>query len=358
MNHEGQAFSRIGSRDSLRVKDEYLERVLAGRETLLFDGAMGTMLQRAGLAAGDLPEMICLENPEDITAIHRAYVQAGSQVVTTNTFGANARKLAGSATVAEVFDAAVTCARQSGARYVAADVGPTGALLFPMGELSFSEAYELFAEQARAIEQTDADLVIIETMADVLEMVAAVLAVMDNCTLPVFATMTFTAGGRTFLGTAPADAALVLAALGVDALGVNCSAGPADLQPVVKDMIEAAPCPVIVQANAGLPEVVDGETRYTLSPKDYVRDVAPMVEAGASIVGGCCGTDPSFIGEVAALLDGRAVEKRAVDCAALLERAREVADGGGRDADILAEVLGATDREGLRQALVDEYDDE
>ena len=345
-------------REGLRVKDDDLARVMAGEKTLLFDGAMGTMLQNNGLAAGELPELLCLQQPDAITSIHRAYGEAGSEVVTTNTFGANARKLGGAAEVADVFDAAVACARAAGARYVAADVGPTGALIFPMGDLSFSEAYDLFAEQARAIEKTDADLVIIETMADVLEMTAAVLAIMDECTLPVFATMTFTASGRTFLGTTPGDAALVLAALGVDALGVNCSAGPEDLQPVVSAMVEVAPCPVIVQANAGLPEVVDGETRYSLTPEEYVRDVAPMIDAGASIVGGCCGTNPDYIREVAHLLDGHAPSPRAIDCARILEQAREVADAGSRDADILAEVLDAADRAALRQALADEYDED
>lgn len=335
-----------------------LEEALAGESFLLFDGAMGTMLQRNGLAAGELPEMLCLTDPAGITAIHKAYVDAGSQVVTTNTFGANSRMLAGSATVDEVFAAAVKCARESGAQYVAADMGPLGELLFPMGDLSFSEAYDLFAEQARAIAKTDADLVIIETMADVVEMAAAVLAVKDECSLPVFATMTFTASGRTFLGTAPREAALALVTLGVDALGVNCSAGPADLQPVVAAILEAASCPVIVQANAGLPEVVDGETVYTLAPADYAQAVLPMVEAGATVVGGCCGTDPSYIAEVAALLDGRDVAARAITREQALESARAAADEGGRDGEVIEMILDAEgDRSAIKEALADEYDE-
>lgn len=335
-----------------------LENAIAGESFLVFDGAMGTMLQCRGLAAGEQPEKLCFSDPEGITAVHRAYVEAGSQVVTTNTFGANARKLEGVASVEEAFAAAVACARKSGAQYVAADIGPLGDLLFPMGDLSFSEAYELFAEQARAIAKTDADLVIIETMADVLEMAAAVLAVKDECSLPVFATMTFTASGRTFLGTAPREATLALAALGVDALGVNCSAGPADLQSVVAEILEVAPCPVIVQANAGLPEVMDGETVYTLTPEEYAQAVLPMVEAGAAVIGGCCGTSPSYISAVAALLEGREAAARPVSREEALELARKAADEGGRDAEIIEMILDAQgDRAALREAFAEEYDE-
>lgn len=342
----------------MRISDDYLARVLAGEEHLLFDGGLGTMLQRGGLVApGELPELLCLADPQAVTAIHRAYVEAGSQVVTTNTFGANRLKLGDEASVDDVFAAAVGCVRDAGARYVAADIGPTGELMSPMGDLEFSEAYDLFAEQARAAEKAGADIVIIETMADVLEMTAAVLAVKDACDLPVFATMTFTASGRTFMGTAPADAALVLAALGVDALGVNCSAGPADLQPVVADMLEVAPCPVIVQANAGLPEVVDGETVYTLPPAEYAAAVLPMIEAGATVIGGCCGTDPDYIREVAKLVEGRAPAAHPVSRERMLELAAAAADEGGRDAEILEFVLDAPDNAALRQALIDEYDD-
>ena len=334
-----------------------LENALAGEGFLLFDGAMGTMLQKRGLLAGELPELLCLTDPAGITNIHRAYAEAGSQVVTTNTFGANARKLGGAATVDEAFAAAVRCARDSGAPYVAADIGPTGELLFPMGELGFDEAFDLFADQARGAELAGADLVIIETMADVLEMVAAVLAVKEACALPVFATMTFTAQGRTFLGTTPADAALVLATIGVDALGVNCSAGPADLQPVVSQMLEVAPCPVIVQANAGLPEVVDGQTTYALPPDEYAAAVLPMIEAGATVIGGCCGTSPDYIRAVAGLLDGKAPSRLPVDRERILELAREAAENGGRDAEILAMAVNADSLADLKEALIEEFGD-
>ena len=183
----------------MRIADDYLKDVLAGKATLLFDGAMGTMIQQAGLSA-DVLDRLCVTNPEAITAIHRAYVEAGSQAITTNTFSCNSRKMNSVEEVEQVYAAAVACARNAGARYVAGDIGPLGYLLDPLGDMKYEEAYELFAEQARAIEKTDADFVIIETMADAKEIEAAVRAVRDNCDLPVFAMMTFRANGVTYLG--------------------------------------------------------------------------------------------------------------------------------------------------------------
>ncbi len=177
--------------------DETMAAVLRGERFLVFDGAMGTMLQQAGLEAGELPELLCLTNPEEITGIHIQYVEAGSEVVTANTFGANRRKLGDAASVADVFAAAIACGKASGAKYVAADIGPTGALLEPLGTMPFDEAYELFVEQVRAADAAGADLFIIETMADLLEMKAAILAAKENSDLPIFATMTFGEDGRT-----------------------------------------------------------------------------------------------------------------------------------------------------------------
>lgn len=225
--------------------DETMAAVLRGERFLVFDGAMGTMLQQAGLEAGELPELLCLTNPEEITGIHIQYVEAGSEVVTANTFGANRRKLGDAASVADVFAAAIACGKASGAKYVAADIGPTGALLEPLGTMPFDEAYELFAEQVRAADAAGADLFIIETMADLLEMKAAILAAKENSDLPIFATMTFGEDGRTFLGTSPQIAAIVLSSLGVDVLGVNCSLGPNDLRPMVSEMLKASTVPVL-----------------------------------------------------------------------------------------------------------------
>ena len=296
----------------LRVADDYLQGVLDGKNFLVFDGAMGTQLQARGLAAGELPELLCLTNPGEIAEVHAAYVAAGADVVTTNTFGANRDKLGDAATVEQIFNAAVSCARASGARYVAADIGPTGQLLEPMGTLPFGEAYALFAEQARAATAAGADLFIIETMADLAEAKAALLAVQENSDLPAFVTMTFAEDGRTFLGTTPEVAAVTLSSMGADAVGINCSLGPDDLVPLVERMLPWAKCPVMVQANAGLPRVEGDRTVFDVHPSEYCEAVARMLDAGVNIVGGCCGTSPEYTAGERALLAGREPAPREV----------------------------------------------
>ena len=292
-------------RRPLRVKDDHLRRVLAGEDFLLFDGAMGTQLQARGLAAGEVPELLCLTNPQEITQIHQAYVQAGSEVVTTNTFGASEPKLGDAATVEEVFSAAVACAKASGARYVAADIGPTGSLLEPMGTLPFDDAYELFAQQVRAADAAGADLFIIETMADLAEAKAAVLAAKECSDLPIFCTMTFDEDGRTFLGTTPEVAAKTLSSLGANVVGINCSLGPKDVAPLVRRMLPWSGVPVMAQANAGLPHVEDGVTLYDIKPAEYCEAVRDMLDAGVTVIGGCCGTTPAYIAGEKDLLAGR-----------------------------------------------------
>ena len=284
------------------VKDAYLAKALRCEAPLLFDGAMGTMIQRTIPDAGENNDLLCLTHAEQITAIHRAYVEAGSMAITTNTFGANRLNLGSSEQVAAVFAAGVACAKASGARYVAGDIGPLGEFLEPLGDLEFDEAVELFAEQVKAAAAAGADLIIIETMADLEELRAAVTAAKTTCDLPVFATMTFAENGRTFMGVAPEDEVALLTELSIDALGVNCSLGPDMLAPIVQTMLDAKPgCPVIMQANAGLPEVKDGATAYAFSPTEYAEAVKPLVEAGVTIIGGCCGTDPTYIAELAKL---------------------------------------------------------
>lgn len=339
------------ARDSLRIADEYLARVIAGEEYLVFDGAMGTMLQAAGLEAGELPELLCLNNPDEVTAIHRAYVEAGSQAVTTNTFGANARKLGDAASVREVFAAAVSCVRAAGARYVAADIGPTGALLAPLGTMSFDEAYDLFAEQVRAAVDAGADIILIETMADLLETKAAVLAAKECSDLPVFATMTFGEDGRTFLGTSPRIAALTLSSLGVQVLGMNCSLGPDDLKPLVNEMLEVATCPVMVQANAGLPHVEDGRTVFSVSADAYAESVAGMVEAGVRIVGGCCGTNPAYIANLADIVRGKRPARPFARPLCSVTSAQEAVVLEGRQVAMIGERINPTGKKRLKEAL-------
>lgn len=296
--------------DTLRIADDNLRAALEGRRHLLFDGGMGTMLQAAGLKAGALPELLCLTNPDAITRVHAAYVAGGSEVVTTNTFGANALKLHEEATVEEVFNAAVACARTAGARYVAGDIGPLGTLLRPLGTMGFDEAYDHFAQEAHAAQAAGCDLIIIETMTDLAEIKAAVLAAKENCDLPIFATMTFEADGRTFLGTSPDIAAITLDALGADVVGINCSLGPAELRPFARAMLAVTAKPVMVQANAGLPHVEDGCTVFDIDPQSYAAAVANMVEDGVGIIGGCCGTNPDYIRLLADIIADRAPQQR------------------------------------------------
>ena len=296
--------------DTLRIADDNLRAALEGRRHLLFDGGMGTMLQAAGLKAGALPELLCLTNPDAITRVHAAYVTGGSEVVTTNTFGANALKLHEEATVEEVFNAAAACARAAGARYVAGDIGPLGTLLRPLGTMGFDEAYDHFAQEARAAQAAGCDLIIIETMTDLAEIKAAVLAAKENCDLPIFATMTFEADGRTFLGTSPDIAAITLDALGADVVGINCSLGPAELRPFARAMLAVTAKPVMVQANAGLPHVEDGCTVFDIDPQSYAAAVANMVEDGVGIIGGCCGTNPDYIRLLADIIADRAPQQR------------------------------------------------
>ncbi|MCL2826764.1 MAG: homocysteine S-methyltransferase family protein, partial [Eggerthellaceae bacterium] len=294
-----------------RYKDENLKRAFEGEAFLLQDGATGTMLQARGLfQEGRLPDLLTLENPQAITDIHRAFVDAGAQAVSTDTFNSNALKLAGKASVEEVFDAAVRCARASGARYIAADIGPAGELLAPWGDLSFNQAYGLFAEQVRAADRAGVDLFVIATMSDILEMKAAVLAARENSDLPVIATMTFNRGGRSFLGVSPIAAALMLESLGVAALGINCSLGPADMVPIVQEMAAVTSTPLCVRPNAGLPHMEGGKAVYDVTPRDYVEALGSIVASGASIIGGCCGMDPAFIEAAARFLEGKAPVRR------------------------------------------------
>ena len=291
----------------LTVTDAHLAEALAGRAYLLFDGGMGTLVQAAGLhTVHAVPDLLNLTHPEAIVAIQRQYVEAGADCITTNTFSANRLKLASTdATVAEVYAAAAANARVAGAPLVAGDIGPTGALLEPLGTLTFDEAFDIFSEQARAAEAAGCDLIVVETMADLLEAKAAVLAAVESTTLPVFATMTFGEDGRTFLGTTPAIAATTLSALGASAVGLNCSLGPTELAPLVGELAPHDRALVMAQPNAGLPRIQDGETVFDVGPDEFARAMEAILDAGATVVGGCCGTTPAHIAALSALLDAR-----------------------------------------------------
>ena len=260
---------------------------------LFFDGAMGTMLQKSGLEPGGLPEVYNIEKPETVLEIHKEYVKAGADVITANTFQANELKLSDCGyAVEEIITAGVQLAKKSGAKFSALDIGPLGQLMEPMGTLSFDDAYEMFKRQLVAGEKAGADIVLFETMSDLLEVKAGILAARENTKLPVFVTMTFQEDGRTFVGCDPKSVAVTLSGLGVDALGVNCSLGPKELLPTIDELIKYSRVPVMVQPNAGLPHIENDKTVYNITAEDFSNFMKKIAEKGVSVIGGCCGTTP------------------------------------------------------------------
>ena len=316
----------------------------------LIDGAMGTELQKRGLKTGALPELLNLTDPDIVRAVHKDYVNAGADIITANTFGANARKLGSAQRIREVIAAGIRLAREAGAGRVALDLGPTGAMLAPMGTMTFEEAYGLFKEQVAAGVEAGADLVLIETMSDLLEAKAALLAVKENSDLPVYVTMTFDRDGRTFLGTSPAIAAVTLSALGADAVGINCSLGPEEIVPFALEMLEWAPVPVVVQPNAGLPDATSGQTVYPVGPEEFALSVGRMLDAGVTIAGGCCGTTPEHIRLLRAEMEKRApVERKNKRRTVFTSAQRLVCPAGG--IAVIGERINPTGKKKIKEAL-------
>lgn len=272
------------------------------KEILVFDGAMGTQLQDAGLKAGDIPECLNITDPELIQSIHFNYLNAGSDFITTNTFGANPLKMAEAPySYEEIITAAINNAiiaqkkaKRENDSYIALDIGPIGQLLEPMGTLTFDEAYEIIKKQV-LLAKDHVDLVLFETMTDIYEVKAGILAVKENSDLPVFVTMTYESNLRTLSGCDPMTMVNVLEGLNVDALGVNCSLGPIELTPIIDQILTLATVPVMLQPNAGLPCLVAGKTCYNMDQDTFVTESLKHVNNGVAIIGGCCGTTPDFI---------------------------------------------------------------
>lgn len=271
-----------------------------GKDILFLDGAMGTQLQAAGMQAGQIPESYNIEHPEIILDIHRRYIEAGADLIMTNSFGCNPLKLQKSGYDWQMLlQAGVQLAlqaKQEAKKEVAVllDIGPIGQLLAPLGTLSFDEAYQIISQQVLLVKD-QVDGVILETMSDLYEVKAGILAVKENSDLPLFVTMTFDATQRTLTGTDPLTFVNVVESLGVDALGVNCSLGPKELQPIVDTLLQYSSIPVIVSPNAGLPVLQDGQTCYPLDPQSFASYMADFMAQGISVAGGCCGTTPDFI---------------------------------------------------------------
>jgi len=323
---------------------------------LFFDGAMGTMLQEFGMRAGEIPELYNVEEPDIIYNIHKKYFEAGAQVATSNTFGANRLKLEGKGySPNEIITSAVKNAKRAAGefeekKYVALDIGPIGTLLAPLGSLKFEEAYNIFKEQVLAGTEAGVDLILIETMSDLYEAKAAVLAAKENSNLPVFCTMTFHDKNRTFSGTDVITMVSVLESLGVDALGVNCSKGPNELQGIVEEVLKYSHLPVIVQANAGNPKVKNNIVYYDFDKDLYSEEVLDMARKGLSIIGGCCGTTPEYIKAILEKLKNIAPIKlnpKRITCTSSSSQTVII----GEEVKIIGERINPTGKKRLKEAL-------
>lgn len=329
---------------------------------MILDGAMGTQLQLKGLQPGEIPELWNLRREADVRAVHEAYFQAGADAVYANTFGANPAKYHGDAPLADVIQAGIgiakcAAANSGGERFVALDVGPTGRLLKPAGDFEFDAAYDAFAEQVAIGAAAGADFIAVETMGDVYELKAAVLAAKENSSLPVIATVALGEDGRLLTGADIECVAALLDGLRVDAMGLNCGFGPDRMLEHVKRLAAVTTRPIVVKPNAGMPKIVDGRTVFTVSPEEFARDVATLVQAGASIVGGCCGTTPAHVAalrNVASLnvekLKTRNPKLEAPSC---ISSGSRVVELPLNDTIIIGERINPTGKKKLRMALTE-----
>ena len=335
---------------------------LARKRVLFLDGAMGTQLQMKGLQPGEVPETWNISRPDDVKAVHDAYLAAGADIVYANTFGANRAKYRSGAPLQNMIESAVSIAKSAalsagGGRLVALDVGPTGRLLKPAGDFGFDAAYDAFAEQIAIGAKAGADVVAIETMGDTYELKAAVLAAKENCRLPVIATVALGKDGRLLTGADVECVAAILDGLRVDAIGLNCGFGPDMMLPYVQRLARATSLPVAVKPNAGIPKSENGRTVFAVGPEKFAEDVLKLVEAGASIVGGCCGTTPDHIAALFSLLGNF---KPSRDKTSRGTATRTVIASGSRtveipfdDSIIIGERINPTGKKKLKAALAE-----
>lgn len=285
-------------------------KLLKEKEFIILDGAMGTTLQARGLNPGEIPELLTITNPGLITDIHKEYITAGADIIYACTFGANGYKLKNSGYCAQqVIAAAVDDARAAAAgtkALVALDCGPIGRLMEPNGDMSFDNAYNYYKEQI--IAGKDADLVVFETMTDLSELKAGVLAAKENSSLPIICTMTFEQNRRTFTGVSVGAMAVTLESLGVDAIGINCSLGPDDLPPIIEELTKWTNLPIVVKPNAGLPD--PNSNAYDVDADDFAASIEQLLPLGIKIIGGCCGTTPAYISKIKSTLCGKCCTKR------------------------------------------------
>jgi len=344
-----------------------LEALLRER-ILVMDGAMGTMLQQRGMMPGQCPELFGIENPDMLTDIHQQYLEAGADILETNTFGGNRFKLAEYGLedrMGEINSTAVGIARKAarGRALIAACIGPTGKLLKPMGDMGFDDLYNCFRDQVIACERAGADLISIETMTDIGEMRAALIAARSNSRLPVIAHLSFEGGGRTMMGTDPLTAMIIMDALQPLAMGANCSGGARELLPVIETMARYTRGFLSVEPNAGLPRLVDDRTVFPDTPEEMAEYALRLKSAGANIIGGCCGSTPQHIQAMAAVLKGLPPARRTGrKYWAFASRSRHFFIGPDQPLAIIGERINPTARkklaqdikEGKMQVVVDE----
>ncbi len=329
-----------------------LPELFEHKRFILLDGAMGTQLTQRGLRTGQKPELAAFLMPDTLEAIHRDYAAAGADILFANTFGANPKKLDGTGyTVEQVVSASIACARraaETAGALVALDIGPLGELLAPAGTLEFEDACAQFADMVRAGVHAGADLIVLETMTDLYELKAAILAAKENSDLPVLVSMSFESRGRTFTGCTVESFAATAAGLGVDGIGINCSLGPVEILPFAKRLCRCVPAgmPVFVKPNAGLPNP-DGS--YDITPEEFARDMLEYLPTGVSMVGGCCGSTPEFIRGLKEAFDGKApAQKIPVRKSVLCTPVRCVEVDG---ITVVGERINPTGKKRLQQAL-------
>ncbi len=322
-----------------------------GKELLYLDGGMGTLLQKAGLCPGELPEVWNITHAEVVQGIHKSYVEAGSQIVLTNTFGANRLKYHNEEySLGQVIQTAVTNARAAGSEYVALDMGPTGKLLKPIGDLQFQDAYDAFAEVVRLGVQAGVDLIHIETMSDTYEAKAAVLAAKEHSELPVFVTMIFDEKGKLLTGGDIKTVVALLEGLRVDAIGMNCGMGPEQMLPLIKELRAFTSLPIVIKPNAGLPRQIDGNTYFDVSPDQFASVMQEVVKEGACVIGGCCGTTPGHIKAMHDACDGMEIQLPTAKGHTLVSSYGKAVEIGEQPI-IIGERMNPTGKKRLKEAL-------
>ncbi len=329
-----------------------------GKEWLFWDGGMGTILQEKGLKAGELPETWNINHADIIRSLHKRYLEAGADIINTNTFGANRLKYKenGPYSLKSIIESGISLAKQAREEtgrsdaFIALDIGPTGKLLKPMGDMEFEDAYEIFKEIIIIGKEAGADLVLIETMSDTYEMKAAVLAAKENSDLPVVATMIFGENKKLLTGADPAAVVALLEGLSVDALGINCGLGPVQMKEIVGELLEYASIPVVVNPNAGLPRREGEKTVFDVAPEEFAQVMGEIAGMGVSVLGGCCGTTPAHIQKLRKVCQDKPfipVKKKNITMVSSYSHAIRI----GKEPVIIGERINPTGKKKLKEAL-------